>query len=93
MGDSRETLEGNDAETQEDLSTEGNKSNSASSVPLYPLFWLKARLQLERKAYECIRVNGDIICRWCKKPYYKHRAPFEWCPTMVIDCEGRQLKL
>lgn len=57
------------------------------------VFWLKARFQLERKHYECIRVNGDIICKWCKKPYYKHRAPFEWCPTMVIDCEGRQLKL
>jgi hypothetical protein len=58
------------------------------------IFWLKARQQLERKRYECIRVDGGMLCEWCKRPYRKHPQPEpELCPTLVTDCEGRRLKL
>lgn len=58
------------------------------------LFWHKSRSQLESKWYECIRVNGEILCRWCRLPYWRHRQPLpETIPTLVVDCQGRRLKL
>lgn len=57
------------------------------------VFWFKARVQIESKHYECIRVDGRQLCRWCHKPYNDHPRPEpEVVPTLHVDCEGRMLK-
>jgi hypothetical protein len=43
---------------------------------------------------ECVRVSGNIICKVCDKPYWKH--PYvakKEAPTLVRACDGRLLKL
>lgn len=57
------------------------------------MFWFQAKAQLERKHYECIRVNGEMLCEWCKKPYWKHEADQNFPQSLVVDCEGRKLHL
>jgi hypothetical protein len=57
------------------------------------MFWHLAQRQLESKHYECIRVDGNQICKWCHRRYGDHPRPEpELVPTLHVDCEGRRLK-
>jgi hypothetical protein len=43
---------------------------------------------------EAFRANGEVLCETCGKPYRKHYQPAKQsCPTLVIGCDGRWLKL
>jgi hypothetical protein len=43
---------------------------------------------------EVFRASGDCVGDVCGLTYYKHRQPYKaTCPTVVVACDGRYLKL
>ena len=47
-----------------------------------------------RTCPEVFRASGLAVCEGCGKLYLQHPQPFSAsCPTVVVSCDGRYLKL